>query len=74
MIVESVELLSVVALLADIPNENLTRGQVGTVVERLAPDVVEVEFTDLNGRTYALLPVKSDNLLLLRHQPCSRAA
>lgn len=74
MTVEPVELLSVVAILSDIPKENLTRGQVGTVVERLAEDVYEVEFVDPNGRTYALLPIPSDNLLLLHHQPHTRAA
>ena len=31
------ELLSVVALTEDLPERNLRRGQVGTVVENLAP-------------------------------------
>ena len=35
------ELLSVIALLEDIVDHSLVRGQVGTVVERLAPGVYE---------------------------------
>jgi len=34
---------SVVALLEDLPEEGLVRGQVGTVVENWAPGVYEVE-------------------------------
>ena len=46
------ELLSVVALLEDSKDHKLLRGQVGTIVERLAPGVYEVEFSDDEGRTY----------------------
>ncbi|MCI0621650.1 MAG: DUF4926 domain-containing protein [Acidobacteria bacterium] len=63
------KLLDVVALNEDLPKRGLWRGQVGTTVEVLAPDVFEVEFVDNDGRTYATLALKSDQLLLLRHQP-----
>ncbi len=33
------------------------RGQVGTVVENLAPGIYEVEFSDDGGKTYALVAV-----------------
>ncbi len=46
------KLLDVVALLEDVPDHGLQRGQVGTVVEELAPGVFEVEFADDAGRTY----------------------
>ena len=46
-----VKLLDVVALLRDKPAEGLVAGQVGTVVEVLAPGVFEVEFLDSQGRT-----------------------
>ena len=36
---------SVVAMLEDLPEEGLVRGQVGTVVESWAPGVYEVEFS-----------------------------
>jgi Domain of unknown function (DUF4926) len=45
--------LDVVALLEDVPERGLVRGQVGTVVEKLAPGIFEVEFSDNDGRTYA---------------------
>ena len=41
---EQPELLSVVALLEDLPGKGLTRAQVGTVVETWAPGVFEVKF------------------------------
>ena len=52
---EPIKLLEVVALTEDLPERDLRRGQVGTVVEELAPDVFEVEFNDNQGRTYAML-------------------
>jgi hypothetical protein len=62
--------LDVVALTTDIPDKSLVRGQVGTVVEELAPGVYEVEFSDMNtGHTIAMLPVKSEHLLMLRYTP-----
>jgi len=68
------ELLSVVALLEHSEGHKLLRGQVGTVVERLAPGVYEVEFSDDEGRTYASLAVSADQLLQLHHEPSHRAA
>jgi hypothetical protein len=63
------ELLSVVALLEDIPSAKLRRGQVGTIVEHLGPGVFEVEFIDDNGETYATASVEDRQLLLLLHEP-----
>ena len=70
---ESIELLDVVALIEDLPGRNLQRGQVGTVVEELAPDVYEVEFTDNEGRTYAMAALRADQLLVLHYQPVQAA-
>ena len=61
--------LDVVALTKDIPEGGLLRGQVGTVVETLGPDMFEVEFLDNEGRTYATLPLNSSQLLVLHYQP-----
>ena len=66
-------LLDVVALLAAVPERGLVRGQVGTIVERLTPDVFEVEFSDDQGRTYALLPLRAAQLMRLYHQPVQAA-
>jgi hypothetical protein len=64
-----IKLLDVVALTDDVPERKLKRGQVGTVVEILAPDVYEVEFADDDGRAYAELAVKADKLLVLHYEP-----
>jgi hypothetical protein len=57
-----------------LPEKHLRRGQVGTVVEILAPGVVEVEFADLDGNTYAMCSVPESNLLVLHHIPAAIAA
>ncbi|PSQ79896.1 MAG: DUF4926 domain-containing protein, partial [Bacteroidetes bacterium QS_8_68_15] len=59
----SFELLDVVALTESRPDHLLYVGQVGTVVEELAPDVYEVEFSDDDGRPYAMLPVEAGKLM-----------
>ena len=61
-------LLDVVALLADVPEHGLVRGQVGTVVELLS-GAYEVEFSDDEGRTYAEVALEPDQLLVLHHRP-----
>jgi Domain of unknown function (DUF4926) len=65
----AIHLLDVVALMTDLPDKGLFRGQVGTVVEILSPGVVEVEFSDDQGRTYAELALQEDQLLVLHYQP-----
>ena len=61
-------LLDVVALLSDLPERGLVRGQVGTVVE-LLDGAYEVEFSDDEGKTYAELAIRRDQLLVLHHRP-----
>jgi len=69
-----IEMHSVVALLEDLPEEGLVRGQVGTVVESWAPGVYEVEFSDDNGRAYAMVAVRAEQLMRLHHEPVQHAA
>lgn len=66
--------LEVVALTADVPEKHLRRGQVGTVVETLAQGVVEVEFADLNGNSYAMCAIPESSLMVLHHVPDAIAA
>ncbi len=66
---EAVDILDVVALTDDLPGRGLYKGQVGTVVESLAPGVFEVEFSDEEGRAYASLALKESQLLVLRYAP-----
>jgi hypothetical protein len=68
-----VKLLDVVALLADKPDEGLVVGQVGTVVEVLAPDVYEIEFLDSKGKTIAVTELKRPEVLVLKHEPAVAA-
>ena len=70
----NIELLSVVALMRDMPEAGLVRGQVGTIVEVLGPELFEVEFSDDGGRTYASLALRSNDLLRLHHEPLHEAA
>jgi hypothetical protein len=65
----TVQLLDVVALTEDLPQRGLFRGQVGTVVELLAPEVYEVEFSDDNGRTYASLALRGNQMMVLHYRP-----
>lgn len=66
---DSIKLLDVVALVEDLPEKGLYHGRVGTVVEALEGDFFEVEFSDDNGETYAVLSLRSDQLMTLRFQP-----
>jgi len=70
MLTSSVKLLDVVALTIDLPQDNLWRGQVGTVVDILANgQAFEVEFSDRNGRTYESLGLTSEEFMILRFEP-----
>ncbi len=66
---EGPSLLDVVALLADVPGEGLARGQVGTVVEQLDDKILLVEFSDDQGRAYAVAPCPRSELLVLHYVP-----
>ncbi len=62
------KLLDIVALLEDLPQLGLYRGQVGTIVEEYEPGVFEVEFSDNTGRAYAIETLSANQLMLLHHQ------
>jgi hypothetical protein len=64
-----IELFDVVALMEDLPEEGLCRGQVGAVVETYPDDGFEVEFVTPRGQTYALLALRADQLMRLHHEP-----
>jgi Domain of unknown function (DUF4926) len=64
----TIHLLDVVALAEDLPEHGLPRGQVGTVVEELAADAFLIEFSDNQGRTDAMLPLKTPQLIVLHFE------
>lgn len=66
--IKPVQLLDVVALTDDLPEKHLAREQVSTIVEKLSPDVFEVEFSDDDGRTYAQLALSESQLLILHYR------
>ncbi len=68
-----IQLLDVVALMVDLPDRGLVQGQVGTVVEALDQGVYEIEFSDDQGKTYASLALRADQLLILHHRPFQAA-
>ncbi|MBI5365508.1 MAG: DUF4926 domain-containing protein [Planctomycetes bacterium] len=65
--------LDVVALTTDIPAKGLCRGQVGTVVEELAPGVYEVEFCDADGRAYAQAALPASQVMVLHFEAAAPA-
>ena len=65
----TMKLLDVVALVEALPELGLDLGQVGTIVEVYETGIFEVEFSNLQGETYALETLNQSQLLLLRHQP-----
>jgi Domain of unknown function (DUF4926) len=63
------DFLSAVALLRDLPEHGLVRGQVGVIVEALDETTTLVEFSDDAGHAYAIVPCSRDALLVLRTTP-----
>jgi hypothetical protein len=63
----TLKVMDVVALVEDQPDLGLARGQVGTVVEELGEGVFEVEFSDNEGRPYAMGALKAEQLMVLHH-------
>jgi hypothetical protein len=79
---DQIHMHDVVALLEDIPAQHfqtarpllVRRGQIGTVVMTYDGTTFDVEFAGRDGRTYALLLIRGDKLMLLRDAPEYAAA
>ena len=65
---DDIRLLDVVALTTDVPECNLSRGEIGAVVECHPGEAFEVEFVAQDGYTYGLVTLRSDQLLALRQK------
>jgi hypothetical protein len=66
-----IPMFAVAALNEDLAEQNLTRGQIGTVVEHLERDgeiALLVEFSDENGEAYAFATVRPDQLIVLHRK------
>ena len=64
--IEQIKLLDVVALTENLPENDLYRGNLGTIVEILAPNVYEVEFSD-ECQTYAVQALNAAQLIVLHY-------
>ena len=62
------QLLDLVAVLRPSPDTEVRVGDVGTVVELLPPDGVEVEFLDRNGKTLCVATFDTADVLVLNRQ------
>ncbi len=70
-----IKLLDIVALTRDVPEHNLKRGEVGTVVEILSDgDTFEVEFSDDNGQMYKCTSFFESQLTLVQNRPIKKNA
>jgi len=61
-------LLDMVAVLQPPTDADIEVGDVGTVVELLPPDGLEVEFLDRDGRTRCIATLADADVLLLNRQ------
>jgi hypothetical protein len=66
------KLLDVVALVEDLPELNLYRGNVGTIVEEYEPNIFEIEFSDTTGKAYAVETLNASQLMILYHHPLKK--
>ena len=65
---ESIKLLDIVALLKEIPENKLLRGQIGTVIECYSDTEFEIEFSDNNGKTISMLTLSTTDIMLLHNE------
>jgi hypothetical protein len=63
-----IKLYDTVALLKPLPEYNLQKGQVGSIVMVHDDSHFEVEFIDASGHTLALCILSAGDLLLLRYE------
>jgi Domain of unknown function (DUF4926) len=71
-----IPLLAHVALVADLPEKGLSRGQLGTVVEKLGtePDgAFLVEFSGEDGEAYAFAELRADQMIVLHRRTIEAA-
>ena len=65
---DKIKSLDAVAVIEDLPEHGLRRGEVGTVVERWKDGAFEVEFSDESGEAYAFVALQSDKLMPLYYR------
>lgn len=63
-----IKVLDAVAVVEDLPEHGLRRGEVGTVVEAWKDGALEVEFSDDSGEAYAFIALQPDKLIPLYYR------
>ena len=77
-----IKIHDVIALLQDVQTKHfesgraliLRRGQIGTIVLSYPDGAYEVEFADRDGRAFAILSLRPEQLMVLRDNPDFAAA
>ncbi len=65
---DKIKILDAVAVIEDLPEHGLRRGEVGTVVERWKDGAFEVEFSDESGEAYNFVALQADKLMPLYYR------
>lgn len=60
-----IKILDIVAIVEDLPEHSLRRGEVGTVVDCWKDGTFEVEFSDDTSEPYAFVALKAEKLFPL---------
>src|SRR4051812_26722282 len=63
-----------ISLRDDIPQHNLSRGQIGRVLQVLTPNEFEADFVDSLGKTIAKVRLKAEEIIVFRHEATLDAA
>ena len=71
---QDLALLDAIVLDKDLPMLGLRRGTIGTIVEVINADTFLVEFSAVNGESYAMEFLKKNQLLKVHQQPIPVAA
>ncbi len=66
---DAIQLLDVVVLAQDLPENNLRQGTIGTVVEKFSDNDFLVEFADQEGKAYAFEELTAKQLLKVYYEP-----
>ncbi|HQZ95117.1 MAG TPA: DUF4926 domain-containing protein [Pyrinomonadaceae bacterium] len=69
------EMFDSVALIEDLPEAGLVRGNMGAIVESYHDgEAYEVEFVDTDGQTYGLLALRPEQFIVLHRSSMEKIA
>lgn len=65
---DEIKILDAVAVIEDLPEFGLKRGEVGTVVDAWKDGAFEVEFSDESGAAYVFVALSAEKLMPLYYR------